>query len=215
MYANPLEWPEVHCWRRVLREGDLFVDIGANIGVYSIWAIELGASVVAVEADPEAAGMLRENLRLNGYEQCARVVEAAVADRPGTMRFTTDLGVENHLVLDDAATGPLREVPVTTLDSLLGDRSAAGAKIDVEGAEALVLQGARRALAEGRIALIHLEWNSCSQALLGCDRSPIVGLLQEYGYRLYRPDMEGVLHPLVDTGPGPDVFATRAVMPGR
>ena len=164
MYANPLEWPEVHCWRRVLREGDLFVDIGANIGVYSIWAIELGASVVAVEADPEAAGMLRENLRLNGYEQCARVVEAAVADRPGTMRFTTDLGVENHLVLDDAATGPLREVPVTTLDSLLGDRSAAGAKIDVEGAEALVLQGARHTLAEGRIALIHLEWNSCSRA---------------------------------------------------
>ena len=49
LYANPPDHPEMLVWRQVLRPGDLFIDVGANIGTYTIWAGELGAEVIALE----------------------------------------------------------------------------------------------------------------------------------------------------------------------
>ena len=48
VYANPPDHPEMIVWRRVLRPGDLFLDVGANVGSYTIWAGELGADVIAL-----------------------------------------------------------------------------------------------------------------------------------------------------------------------
>src|SRR4051812_28355973 len=45
---NPPNWPDMLVWKRELGPGDLFVDVGANIGVYSVYAAELGAEVIAV-----------------------------------------------------------------------------------------------------------------------------------------------------------------------
>ncbi|HET9444492.1 MAG TPA: FkbM family methyltransferase, partial [Acidimicrobiales bacterium] len=98
-------------------------------------------------------------------------------------------------------------VAVDTLDAVLGDRVAAGVKVDVEGAEALVLAGATRALSERRIKVLQLEWNECSADLLGQDRAPVAELLRGHGYRLYRPDRTGALVAVSDAGYGPDVFA--------
>src|SRR5947207_10139985 len=49
LYANPPDWAEMHAWERLLRPGDLFIDAGANIGIYTLWASQLGAQVIAVE----------------------------------------------------------------------------------------------------------------------------------------------------------------------
>ena len=54
-------------WRRVLRPGDLFLDVGANVGSYTIWAGELGADVIALEPAPDTYALLLENIDLNGY----------------------------------------------------------------------------------------------------------------------------------------------------
>ncbi len=98
-----------------------------------------------------------------------------------------------------------------TLDGLLSGRRAAGVKIDVEGAERLVLEGGRSALSNGSIAVIQLEWNSLCNVVLGESRVPIISLLRETGYALYRPDDEGYLHAVDGAGYGRDVFA---VAPG-
>jgi len=90
--------------------------------------------VIAVEPVPHDAERVRENLRLNGY--AGEVVQKAVADRPGCVRITADEDSYNHLVAEGGI-----EVAATTLDELLRNRCA-GAKIDVEGAEELVLAGA-------------------------------------------------------------------------
>ncbi len=200
MYANPPDYPEMLAWRQVLGPGDIFVDVGSNIGAYAIWAAELGASVIALEPARDTFELLEENIALNGYR--VEAIRAAAGAAPGTARFTSGRDCVNHI--DPAGT---IEIPIVTLDAIIGDRTVAGVKIDVEGFELDVLLGCRKALAERRIRLIQLEWNSASLNTLGTSRQPIADLLATYGYGLGRPDDRGTIVPLTDLAFGPDVFA--------
>jgi FkbM family methyltransferase len=204
MYANPPDLPEMLAWRRALRGGGLFVDVGANVGTYTIWAAECGAEVMALEPAADTFGLLLENVALNGYQVAA--IQAAAGDHCGTARFTAGRDAGNRLDPD----GPV-ETRLVTIDSLIGDRQVAGLKVDVEGFEIEVLRGCVRALADRRIGLIQLEWNAMSQWALGADRSAVADLLAAHGYQLFRPDPQGRLVPLADPGFGADVFARPAV----
>lgn len=198
VYANPPDWPEMVVWQRRLRPGDLFLDVGANVGTYSLWAADLGAQVIAVEPG-SAVGRLRHNVALNDLP--IEVVEAAAMDKAGVV------------MLDESASDTLshvstlgRSVVAVTIDSILDGRAAAGMKVDVEGAERLVLEGAREALAGQRIGCIQLEWNSYSRILLGEPRSKAAQILNDHGYRLHRALDDGTLVP-DDGEEGNDVFA--------
>ncbi|HUP70149.1 MAG TPA: FkbM family methyltransferase [Acidimicrobiales bacterium] len=198
LYANPPDWPEMLVWQQRLGPGDLFVDVGANAGVYALWTADLGADVIAVEPSRRACQWLRRNIELNGLP--ITVIEAALTDFEGTVGFDSSGDAVGHI-------GGPEVVAATTLDAVLGQRRAAGVKIDVEGFERLVLQGATEALAEHRIECIQLEWNQCSQLAFGEDRSPTAALLAEFGYRLHRPADDGRLYPIGNLAFGPDVFA--------
>jgi FkbM family methyltransferase len=208
LYANPPDLPEMLVWRRALRGGTLFVDVGANVGTYTVWAAEHGAEVIALEPAADTFSLLKENIALNGYRVTA--VRAAAGDHCGTARFTVGLDAGNSLALDGAAVTEL-----VTIDSLVGDRRVSGMKIDVEGHELDVLRGAVRALADQRIDLIQIEWNEMSRFAVGTDRRPVAELLAGYGYRLYRPDPAGCLVPVEDPGYGADVFASPAPQGAR
>jgi len=64
-------------WRRALRDGGLFVDVGT----YTLWAAELGGEVIALEPAADTFGLLLENVALNGY-QVQALQAAAGAGRP-------------------------------------------------------------------------------------------------------------------------------------
>jgi len=200
IYANPPDYCEMLAWRRVLRPGDVFIDVGSNVGVYAIWAAEKGADVVALEPALDTFRLLKKNITLNGYR--VHAINAAAGSVSGTTRFTSGQDSVNHF--DPSGTV---EIPVVTLDTVIGDRAVAGVKIDVEGFELDVLRGCVRALSERRILLIQLEWNSTSLSAVGTDRRPLADLLSACGYGLYRPDGSGALVPLTDLNFGPDVFA--------
>jgi FkbM family methyltransferase len=200
VYANPPDHPEMLTWRLVLRPGDLFIDVGANIGSYTIWAGELGAEVIALEPARDTFALLMENVALNGYP--VKSIEAAAGSACGTTRFTTGQDCVNRLDPEGTI-----ETMMVTIDSVIKDRRVAGMKVDVEGFEIEVLRGCERALSEHRIGLIQLEWNAASRAAVGADRRPVADLLARHGYSLCRPDREGVLVPLTDSSFGPDVFA--------
>jgi FkbM family methyltransferase len=202
LYANPPDLPEMLVWRQVLRSGGLFIDVGANVGTYTIWAAELGAQVIALEPAADTFQLLKENIALNGYPVTA--IQAAASDHCGTGRFTQGLDAGNSL----CPNGPV-VTKLLTVDSLIGDSRVAGMKIDVEGFELDVLRGSARALADRRIGLIQLEWNEMSAIALGTDRRPAAELLAGYGYELYRPDMSGRLVP-TDSSYGADIFACPA-----
>jgi FkbM family methyltransferase len=201
LYANPPDRPEMLVWRRALRDGGLFLDVGANVGTYTIWAAEQGAEVIALEPAADTFGLLEENIALNGYRVTA--VRAAAGDHCGSARFSTGLDAANSLAADGPAVTDL-----VTVDSLIGDRRVTGMKVDVEGFEIDVLRGAARALADHRIGLIQIEWNQASTFAVGTDRRPVAELLAGHGYRLFRPDATGRLTSVADPGFGADVFAS-------
>jgi FkbM family methyltransferase len=204
-HATPVNWNEMLAWRRHLKAGDLFIDVGANVGVYTLWASACGADVISLEPSRPELDQLRRNVALNGYS--VEILAAAAGAAVGMASMTEDLGAGNHLILERQG-----EIPVMTIDDVLGDRIAAGMKVDVEGAERLVLDGCRKALETGRIQMLQLEWNTLSQDLLGEDRKPISDMLSAYGYRLCYPDdfgqLKTELNPPSHSG-CPDVFAIK------
>jgi FkbM family methyltransferase len=199
-HTSPPDWHEMRLWARYLLPGDLFLDVGANVGTYTLWAIQHGAQVLAFEPDAKARRRLQEHLALNSYT--AVVIPQAVGADEGTIGMTTGLMSANRI------SGP-GSIPMTTIDSVLGDRRAAGMKIDVEGAERFVLEGAERALADQRIGLIQIEWNGLSWQTLGETRAPIRRLLSKHGYGLFYAS-DGTLEPVDDPPSHPgcrDVFS--------
>jgi FkbM family methyltransferase len=200
VYGNPPDYREMMVWRRALREGDLFLDVGANIGGYSIWAGELGARVIALEPAADTFRLLTENAALNSYP--ITTIQAAVGAANGTATFTS-----GHDALNRFDPSGTIKTKVVTVDSLIGDNLVAGMKVDVEGFEIEVLRGCENALREQRIKLIQLEWNQECLRSLGIDREPVADLLAKHGYALYRPTNQGDLIPLTNLEFGPDVFA--------
>lgn len=200
VYANPPDHPEMLVWQQTLRPGNLFVDVGANIGSYAIWAADLGAEVIALEPAEDTFSLLTENITLNGYP--IRAIQAAAGPACGTTRFTRGRDTVNKMDPDGST-----ESAMVTIDSVIESRVVAGMKVDVEGFEIEVLRGCEQALSAHRIGLIQLEWNETSMTALGSDRQPLADLLDKYGYQLFRPDSNGCLVSLANLGFGADVFA--------
>ena len=144
----------------VLRRGDVMVDVGANIGVYSITAALRGATVIAFEPTARAASALRQSSRINGCASRVSVYELALADFDGSAGFTIGHDVDDHLV-GDSSSG--RNVAVRRLDTFLAEKPLsepiALIKIDVEGTDIDVLRGARQVIESDRPCLIVEAWD--------------------------------------------------------
>jgi FkbM family methyltransferase len=115
----------------VLEPGDLFLDLGAWIGPVSLWALDLGASVIAVEPDPVA---LRELHRTLGTR--AEIWEVALGTEESTLRLAP------KLMLGDSMSHVSElgiEVPSRTLPEIVGNRRPKLAVMDVEGYELTLL----------------------------------------------------------------------------
>jgi FkbM family methyltransferase len=205
LYGNPPDYPETTLLRRILQAGDLFVDVGANAGIYTVLAVERGAEVIAVEPGSVARERLHETLELNHCADSVTVLPFAAGRYSGRARFTTGTHVLNRVIHDTSPIPPaghtlgiarptgIEEVKVVTLDEIIGDRTAVAVKLDVEGFELDVLEGARTALREHRIGYLQVEHNELSETHYGRSSTPMWQLLRECGYSLYRLDPNGSL----------------------
>jgi FkbM family methyltransferase len=139
-----------------LREGDLFVDVGANVGSYTLLGSGIcGARTLAVEADPATGEHLARNVRLNQIGELVTISLVALGAQDGTAFFTTSLDSMNKVVSTDG--GDVRVVPQKTLDSVVGAGNPAALKLDVEGHEEQVLRGSPQVLANPSLKLIEIE----------------------------------------------------------
>jgi FkbM family methyltransferase len=134
------------------RPGDTFVDAGANIGFFSIFAArKVGQSgkVIAVEMMPDTAAILRRHVALNGLDNVA-VVEAALSDRAGEQveAFVTPGHYGQATIIGDGRYGAPVTVKARTIDDVVGAQQVAVIKLDLEGAESLALAGATVTLAK-------------------------------------------------------------------
>jgi FkbM family methyltransferase len=131
---------------RLLEPGDVFVDVGANVGYHTFRAVaRVGATgrVVAVEANPENARLIAHTVAINSLTN-VELVPLALAGGRGHVNFGTHVGSNGGFLPGDADTtgsGRGTIVPTMALDDLGLDRVSV-VKIDVEGAEAIVIDGA-------------------------------------------------------------------------
>ena len=129
-----------------LAEGGLFLDIGANAGIYSLWVASLRKSSIRVEAfepDPELCAGMTFNLATNQINNVT-VNQMALGRQEGKMRLVTGDGNKGeNRVEADGAEGEGREVEMTTLKQFIAGRGIAeidAVKIDIEGHEMDVLE---------------------------------------------------------------------------
>jgi FkbM family methyltransferase len=180
--ASLIGWAE-----RFVRRGATVWDIGANCGVFALAAAGLGAEVLAVEPDPCLSALLLRARAANPQVKL-EVLTAAVSDRQGLATLVISSGgrAGNALSPFAGAYIPFGHgeaqvlAPTVRLDDLLAVSTPSLVKIDVEGAEILVLRGASRLLAEVRPTLL-MEvasevWDEAR------------GILGAAGYRLFDPD---------------------------
>ncbi len=139
-----------------LRPADLFFDIGANVGTYTVLASGVcGARTWAFEPAPETTPLLRRNISLNGLDGLVRVFDVALGAQDGEAFFTTGEGPENRIIAAEAPES--RRVQQRRLDTLIGADCPTMIKMDVEGHEEDALIGAETALAAHELKIITLE----------------------------------------------------------
>jgi FkbM family methyltransferase len=139
-----------------LRPGDLFLDVGANVGSYTVLASGVcGARTFAFEPDPTTLVHLKKNLEVNGLVDLVRVYECALGATRGKVDFTIGLDTVNRIATaKDTRTQTVR---IERVDEIVLGSPPIMMKIDVEGAEADVLSGAERLLSDPSLKVIELE----------------------------------------------------------
>lgn len=190
---NGVPDPEVELVRLLLDQGDTFVDLGANVGLFTLVAaaaVGPEGRVIACEPSSATAAALRRNVAINGFSW-VDVREVAVADSVGSETFFSfpgDGSGMSSLAPASAGLGVTETVPVTTLDALIPPTEREGVtvvKVDVEGAEVRVLQGGDGILHSREPDLL-IEVEPEHLARQGASVGELRALLESSGYLGYR-----------------------------
>ena len=195
LYNVVMDWPEFPFIARYLRRGDTAIDVGANIGAYVLWIsrfLDAGGRLIAFEPVPETYARLSEQISQNGLRGIV-LERRAVTNIVGSIQITTGKDMENHILTGAGTVDGSLTVETVTLDEYVRSKSIPEVhflKIDVEGAEPLVLEGADSLLKERRIAVVQLEVGEHWKRF-GRELSSTAERLQEYGYLPFVPDGDG------------------------
>lgn len=183
IYAGLHEFNDMGFLLHFLRPDDPFLDVGANIGSYTVLAAGVcGASCTAIEPIPATYAKLVTNLRLNGLELRATALNVGVGASEGTLRFTRSLDAMNHVVGPGEELGDdLVDVAVTTIDEVSRGQRPILMKIDVEGFEMHALSGAEETLAAPALEAIIIELNGLG-ARYGNQDTRIDAKLRQFGF---------------------------------
>jgi len=163
VYVGLHDFEDMAFLLHLLRPGDRFADIGANVGTYSILAAGVvGADVTAFEPAPAALKWLKLNALINGIGDRMDVREVALGRQPGQVAFTKELDTVNHVAVATHGQSQAEAttiVPVDTLDHVLGATPPTLLKLDVEGFEREVLEGGSQTLRSKALLAVIIEIN--------------------------------------------------------
>lgn len=184
------ENPEYEVMKSLLSDGDTFVDVGANFGTFSLLASRIvGASgtVIAVEPQERLAAMIEESLMLSEIQHC-KVERVACGSASGERTLLVpvdDSGRAGFFAGFSGRPGHTEQrVMVTTLDALLERHRGTPPtliKIDVEGSEIDVLDGAESTIREFMPAIL-VELNRWSAEAAGRTTHEVMERLRSLGY---------------------------------
>ena len=170
------------------RQGGLLVDVGANYGYFSLlWAAASPQNrVIAFEASPRNVPGLQHNVSQNKFSDRIRVEAYAASRNKGELSFDPGPPEESGWggAAPEGQTNVVR-VPCVRLDEVLAEEPCIDVlKIDVEGAEPWVFEGAELLLREHRVKQIFFETNKPRLAALGLPADASEKLLRSAGYEV-------------------------------
>ena len=183
----------------VLSPGDVFADVGANIGVYSCWAarrVGVNGEVHSFEPVEATHQVLRANVAAHGLTEQVSLVAAAVGDSNGEVTLYTVPGASGWA---SAGRGDLpgvvaESVPVITLDEYFeGRRPPRLLKIDVEGFEPHVVSGMAKLLAGEQVPILALELSETLLQRSGSSGRELIESLRALGLEVWEVTPAGVV----------------------
>lgn len=189
-------------FKQVIREGDTVVDVGANIGYFTLLAARLAGSkgkVYSFEPEPNNYSMVLKNVALNRCENVV-AVQNAVSNENGTVKLylsKTDIGAHtlredhDHPQFDGGQGGDYVEVEATTLDEFFKDKKhkVNVIKMDMEGAEMMALQGMSSLIRDNKDLKMFIEFYPAAIREMGSSPEEFIRmLLDDYGFSILAID---------------------------
>jgi len=189
-------------FRRILKEGDVVIDLGANIGYFTLLAAKLvgrEGKVYAFEPEPRNYQYLTKNIQLNGYDN-AVALQKAVADKPGKVKlFICPYDTGHHTIQKYDGIQAYRpdfldekkefvEVEQVRLDDFLRGKATKVnvIKMDVEGAEMLALAGMEELIKENKNLTMLVEFFPLLIKEMGQSPKEFVRrLLEDFHFKMY------------------------------
>lgn len=185
--------------RRLCRQGWNVIDVGANVGYHTLQLASLvgpDGSVIAVEANPDNCLLIQRGVEVNALNN-VRLLPIGLGQEQGWSYFTTHVGTNGGL-LSTSASEAQRDsgsiVPLMRLDDLLGPEDGLDLiKIDVEGAEGLVIGGACEVITRSRPVVI---------SEFSCEMLRRVSEMDPLGYLKFFADLGYAINVIDRTVPG-------------
>lgn len=163
MYYYWVDWEEYNFIKDILKHNDIVFDVGANVGLYTLWISNytLPECIHSFEPDSKNYYYLDANIKLNNLENFIHLNKLGIAEKCGTLFLTQGDDVKNHLSFEDNP--GVEKIEVISIDEyciINSINKIKYLKLDIEGFELSALKGADKLLSNGLIDIIQLEINS-------------------------------------------------------
>ena len=168
----------------MVRPGDVVLDLGAHLGTFSLAAASRGLQVVAVEASPRNAAFLRASAGANGFDNL-RVVEVAVSDSPGVVRFRPE-GAWGQIT--EGWSPGVVEVQARPVSRILSEHGVTRVdlvKLDVEGSEIPAVRGMHELLTGPDAPPVVYESNAHTLRMFDATPERLIDVFAGLGYSNY------------------------------
>ena len=198
-YSRLYEYSYIACLEKFVKLGDLFVDVGANIGFYTIWAalrVGLEGRVISFEPNPLAFTSLERNIELNELRN-VNLYQVAVGGSDGMAQLEArfdDLALSR--IVKSETGKEIISVPQRRLDTFFSETEKTQIKfikIDAEGAEPEILQGGETILEKRPDLLVEVDERRLG--LAGSSEEELLALLTRYEYVPFWLNRRGQLVP--------------------
>lgn len=180
-YCGLVEFDDMGFLLHFLTSDDLFIDIGANIGAYTILAsAEIKSKSISIEPIPNTFKTFAKNILINQLQDKVTALNIGLGSSEGVLKFTKSLDTVNHVATEGEK--DTVDIKVHTLDSIVSEQHPSLIKIDVEGFETEVLNGAENTLANKDLKAIIIELNGSGDRY-GYDENKIHQKLIKFGFK--------------------------------
>ena len=185
------ERQKTELFKKMVKEGMVVVDLGANIGYYTLMAARLvgeSGRVFAFEPEPNNYALLVKNIEANGYSNVIPM-RKAVSNKNGEIKlFLAPEARDTSRIYDSQNGRESMVIKATCLDEFFKDYDGNidFIKIDIEGAEMLALEGMTETIRRNKKLVIITECHAEGLSMCGSSPEAYLGKLMEYNFKLYQ-----------------------------